>query len=72
MVTDALYAVVDLTDKTMMSVCAGFGAARLDSTIPVETNPSLALTRLNDLKKQTTHKLKIAKVKIQVLEVLDD
>ena len=71
MVTDTLYAVVDLTDKTIMSVNAGFGAARMESTIPIETNPSLALTRLNDLKKQTGHDLKIAKVRIQVLEVLN-
>ena len=71
MTPDTLYAVVDLTDKTMMSVNAGFGAARMESTIPIETNPSLALQRMTDLRKQTDHNLKIAKVRIQVLEVLD-
>ena len=66
MANPTLYAVIDTTEQVLLSV----NGPSMSNTIPVESDYSMAVKRMQKLQKLEKNKLSIAKVTIQVEEVL--
>ena len=67
MTEDSLYAVCDMDEQCIVAINGGIGAAELKDSFVADSRLPMAVRRLEELQKKNSHRLGIAKVKIQFI-----